>query len=204
TLISNGSKQPAATQHGTHVASVIFGQGNGSVRGIAPNCRGLVVPVFKDGPDGSIGACSQLDLARAIGQAVEHGAHVINISGGQLDTSGTAHPLLAGVVRECAANDVLIVAAAGNNGCECLHVPAALPAVAVVGAMDSQGRPLESSNWGKAYHDRGVLAAGENVVGAVPGAAIAARTGTSFATPIVSGVIALLLSIQRKRGQIPS
>jgi len=204
TLIPDGPREALATQHGTHVTSVIFGQDQGSIRGIAPSCRGLIIPIFKDGPNGSISPCSQVDLARAIGQALEHGAQVINISGGQLDASGDAHPLLAGAVRQCAASDVLIVAAAGNNGCECLHVPAALPSVAVVGAMDSQGQPLESSNWGKPYHDRGILAAGENVVGAAPGGGAVARTGTSFATPIVSGVVALLLSIQRKRGSKPS
>ncbi len=204
TLIPDVSKEGPAGQHGTHVASVILGQNQGSVRGVAPKCRGLIIPIFTDGPDGSISPCSQVDLARGIGQALENGAHVINISGGQLDPSGQAHPLLAGIIRQCAANNVLIVAAAGNNGCECLHVPAALPSVAVVGAMDSQGQPLESSNWGKSYHNRGILAAGENVPGASPGGGTVSRTGTSFATPIVSGVVALLLSIQLKRGRKPS
>jgi len=205
TLVSQASeKKGAATQHGTHVASVIFGQDGGSILGIAPRCRGLIVPIFREGPDGSMLACSEIDLARAITQAMDGGAHVINISGGQLASSSEAHPLLAAAVRQCVANDVLIVAAAGNNGCDCLHIPAALPPVAVVGAMDSQGQPLESSNWGKQYFDRGILAAGENIIGAVPGGGTASRTGTSLATPIVSGVIALLLSIRRKRGGKPS
>jgi cyanobactin maturation PatA/PatG family protease len=204
TLIPDSSREGPATQHGTHVASVIFGRNHGSVRGIAPNCRGLIIPIFTDGPDGSISPCSQVDLARAIALALENGAHLINISGGQLDASGGAHPFLAGMVRQCATNNVLIVAAAGNNGCECLHVPAALPTVAVVGAMDSQGQPLETSNWGSMYRDRGILAMGEKVFGASPGGGRVARTGTSFATPIVSGVVALLLSIQRKRGEKPS
>ncbi len=204
TLVPQRVSHPVAARHGTHVASLIFGQGNGSIRGIAPECRGLLIPIFQDGPNGSMALCSQLDLARAIGQAMENGAHVINISGGQLADSDSADPVLVGVVRECAANDVLIVAAAGNDGCACLHLPAAIPAVAVVGAMDSDGRPLASSNWGNFYRSRGILATGENVVGAAPGGATAALTGTSVATPIVSGVIALFLSIQRQRGDTPS
>src|SRR5262245_61829272 len=37
-----------ASRHGTHVASVIFGQPGGPVRGVAPACRGLVIPLFPD------------------------------------------------------------------------------------------------------------------------------------------------------------
>ena len=35
--------------------------------------------------------------------------------------------------------------AAGNDGCECLHIPAALESVLAVGAMDAQGKPLDFS-----------------------------------------------------------
>ena len=70
--------------------------------------------------------CSQLDLARAILLAAEHGARVINISGGQDASSGTAHPILADAVSRCIRRGILVVAAAGNDGCECVHIPAAV------------------------------------------------------------------------------
>ncbi len=127
---------------------MIFGHHDGPLPGLAPLCRGVLVPIFQSVGEQSIQLCSQLDLARAISQAVQQGAHVVNISGGQFSPSGTAHPLLADVVRDCARRSVLIVAAAGNDGCACLHVPAALDSVLAVGAMDAQGKPLESSNWG--------------------------------------------------------
>ncbi len=66
TMISGSPDQGPATQHGTHVTSIIFGQQDGPVKGIAPHCRGLIVPIFKDAIDGSIAPCSQLDLAWAI------------------------------------------------------------------------------------------------------------------------------------------
>ena len=201
TLVSGVPDRGPASQHGTHVASVIFGQHDGPIVGIAPRCRGLIVPVFKDGVDGSLAPCSQLDLARAIMQAVQGGAQIINISGGELSPSGTAHPLLADAVRNCATNGVLIVAAAGNEGCECLHVPGALPSVLAVGAMDSQGLPLGFSNWGEGYQIQGILAPGENILGASPGGDKVTNSGTSYATPIVSGSAALLLCLQLKRGQ---
>src|SRR4051794_4739594 len=34
--------------HGTHVASIIFSQPSSGVRGVAPSCRGLVIPIFSD------------------------------------------------------------------------------------------------------------------------------------------------------------
>jgi len=167
TLVSGVPDRGAASQHGTHVASVIFGQHHGPVKGIAPRCRGLIIPVFKDGGDGAIAPCSQLNLARAIMQAVQEGAHIINISGGELSPSGTAHPLLADAIRDCASRGVLIVGAAGNEGCDCLHIPGALPSVVAVGAMNAGGEALDFSNWGENYQTQGILAPGENILGAI-------------------------------------
>lgn len=182
--------------HGTHVASIIFSQHNSDLRGVAPKCRGLIIPVFTQGNDDTIVPCSQLDLARGIIQAVENGAHIINISGGQLDQSGEPDVFLADAIRLCAEKNVLIVAAVGNDGCSCLHVPAASNGVLAVGAMDDQASPLGFSNWGDAYQTHGILAPGVNIPGANPFGGITHRTGTSFAAPIVAGVASLLLSIQ--------
>jgi cyanobactin maturation PatA/PatG family protease len=201
TLVSGVADQEIASQHGTHIASVIFGQQGSPVQGIAPKCHGLIVPVYAAGNEGVPIPCSQIDLARAITQAVEEGAHIINISGGEFTPAGEHHYLLAQAVRLCRDKNVLIVAAAGNDGCACLHVPAAVPSVLAVGAMDAQGKPLEFSNWGSLYQTQGIVAPGENIVGAVSGKGTTTqKTGTSFATPIVSGIAALLLSIQLRRG----
>ncbi|WP_293338619.1 PatA/PatG family cyanobactin maturation protease [Microcoleus sp. CAWBG58] len=185
--------------HGTHVASIIFGQPGSSVEGIAPRCKGIIVPIFADDRLKT----SQLDLARGIEQAVNAGAHVINLSGGQLTDFGEADGWLKNAVRLCRENNVLLVAAAGNNSCDCLHVPAALPSVLAVGAMDAHGKPLGFSNWGEAYKDQGILAPGEDILGAKPGGGTDRLSGTSFASPIVSGVAAVLLSLQRERGETP-
>lgn len=203
TLVPGAADLGPATRHGTHAASIIFGRHDGPVKGIAPRCRGLVVPIFRDGPDGGLAPCSQIDLARALTQAVQAGAHVINVSGGEYSPSGTAHPILADAVAACANSGALIVAAAGNEGCECLHVPGALPGVLAVGAMNARGEPLEFSNWGAGYRTQGLLAAGENIPGAVAGGGTAAQTGTSSATAVVAGVAGLLLSLQRMHGGKP-
>jgi cyanobactin maturation PatA/PatG family protease len=203
TLVSGVADRGTSSQHGTHIASVIFAHHDGPIKGIAPRCRGLIIPVFKDGDAGSIAPCSQIDLARAINQAVQAGAHIINISGGELTPSGTAHPLLADAVRDCTTRGVLIIAAVGNEGCDCLHIPGALPSVLSVGAMNAQGEPIDFSNWGKQYQTQGILAPGENILGASPGGGTVTSSGTSYATPVVSGVAALLLSLQLKLGREP-
>lgn len=185
----------AMSLHGTHVASIIFGQPNSSVEGIAPNCQGIIIPVFPD----SGRKLSQLDLSRAIEQAVNAGAHIINISGGQLTDFGETESWLEKAVQLCNEKNVLIVAATGNDGCECLHVPASIPTVLAVGAMDEQGKPIDFSNWGT----QGILAPGKDILGAKPGGGTERFSGTSFATPIVSGVAALLLSLQVQRGEKP-
>jgi cyanobactin maturation PatA/PatG family protease len=191
-----------AMQHGTHVASIIFGQHGSEVQGVAPGCRGVLIPIYGSGKDANR-ICSQLDLARAINLAVSVGAHIINISGGELSASGVADPLLTKAIALCAEHDILVVAAAGNDGCRCLHVPASMASVLAVGAMDLQGAPLEFSNWGDLYLDKGILALGADVAGAAAGGGVAVRSGTSYAAPIVTGVAALLMSLQLERGASP-
>jgi cyanobactin maturation PatA/PatG family protease len=188
----------AKARHGTHVASVIFGQHGGPVRGVAPACRGVSVAAFSDRR-----RTSQLDLARGIELAAESGAHVISVSGGELTQSGEAEDFLARAVQKCQQSNILVVAAAGNDGCFCDDVPAALPSVLAVGALDDAGEPLPSSNWGPAYQEQGILAPGEKILGAVPGGTVTEATGTSLATPIVAGVAALLLSLQAQAGLEP-
>ena len=191
--------QSEMSLHGTHVASIIFGQPNSTVSGIAPHCRGLIVPIFSDYHR----RASQLNLARAIEQAVNAGANIINISGGELTDYGEAEDWLNRAVSLCQNNNVLLVAAAGNDGCECLHVPAALPTVLAAGAMGENGQPLDNSNWGENYQTQGILALGENILGAEPGGGTTQLSGTSFATPVVSGVAALLMSLQLQREEKP-
>lgn len=201
TLVPNVVGEDVACSHGTSIASVIFAQHSVSrLRGVAPWCTGLILPIFSSSSTSSDVGCSQVDLARAILQATENGAHVINVSAGQYSPSGDAHPILRDAVDYAASRGILIVAAAGNDGCECLHIPSALETVLAVGALDRYGNPLEFSNWGAAYSQNGIMASGENIEAALPNGRYTTLTGTSYAAAIVTGVAACLLSIQRKRG----
>ena len=122
TLASGRAIGGGMSRQGTHVASVIFGRHDGPVPGLAPGCRGLIVPIFSDEER----HLSQLDLARAIDRAVEAGAQVSNVSGGPKVPTSEAEDLLARAIRHARDWNVLIVAAAGNDGCACMHILAAV------------------------------------------------------------------------------
>ncbi len=151
--------------------------------------------------NGELEPCSQQNLAEAIRVAVGLGADVINISGGEPSLDGVASEALTAAIQLCQSTGVLVVAAAGNDGCACLHVPAADPITLTVGAMNHHGRPMPFSNWGLAYRSSGILAPGQDIPGPVAGGGVRSRSGTSAAAAIVSGVAALLLSLPRDRSR---
>lgn len=201
---STCSTGSASCSHGTFVASVIFcSHDSGRMKGIAPDCRGVLIPVFADDArnPGQIRPCSQSDVARAIRAALAARADVINISAGQLVQGNQASPDLIAAVKECDARGVLVVSAAGNDGCDCLHMPAALPSVLVVGSTNARGEPSQFSNFARSYIAHGVAAPGEDIAGATPGdAGYGEKSGTSSAAPVVTGLAALLMSIWLARG----
>ncbi|HEY8489627.1 MAG TPA: S8 family serine peptidase, partial [Dehalococcoidia bacterium] len=184
--------------HGTYVAGEIVAAWNSSgVAGLAPGVRLMVVRALDCNGTGFTS-----DLANGIAYAAAGGARVVNLSlgGHQPD------PALESTINAAVAAGVVVVAAAGNcgdvtspvPGCPAQNAPmypAAYPAVIAVSASDGPSNPdgrASFSNWGD-YVD--LAAPGVGVCSTTRGGGYACNlVGTSMATPLVSGVAALLLS----------
>ncbi len=188
------------SSHATHIASTILGQHGSPVPGIAPHCTAINIPISFAGDD----FISPINLTHAINEALKAGANIIHIAACHPTQTGVSHELFARAVKQCQDNNILIVAPGGNDKGECWCIPAILPGVLTVGAIRDDGQPFKFSNYGGDYQSKGVMANGENILGAQPGTDEPIREkGTSCAAPIVTGISALLISIQLQRGEKP-
>jgi hypothetical protein len=189
------------SSHATHIASTILGQHGSPVPGIAPNCTAINIPItFADN-----NFISFVNLTHAINEALKAEVNIIHIAACHPTQSGMAQDIFARAVKQCQDSNILIVAPGGNDKGECWCIPAILPDVLTVGAMRDDGQPFKFSNYGGDYQHKGVMANGENILGATPGTDEPVREkGTSCAAPIVTGISALLMSLQLQRGEKPN
>ncbi len=175
--------------HGTHVAGIIAAETNNGlgIAGVTGAFGVQVLPVKVLGDDG-VG--SLYDVALGIRWAADHGAGVINMSlGARLPDLPVT---LADAVSYAQQKKAIVVAAAGNDGKTVAGMyPAALPGVISVGAHDKDGALASFSATG---YD--VAAPGVEIMSTLPTAdQYGVLSGTSMATPFVSGIIAVLRRI---------
>ncbi|WP_019509125.1 PatA/PatG family cyanobactin maturation protease [Pleurocapsa sp. PCC 7319] len=186
--------------HASHITSTIVGQENTPAPGIAPDCRVINIPLNTTGDNEEF--ISVLNLARGFELGLELGANIIHCAACRPTQTGEAQDLLKQAIKKCLDNNILIVAPAGNNKGECWCIPAVLPGVLAVGAMKDNGKPFKFSNWGGNYQLEGILAPGEKILGAQPGTEEPKRlTGTSMSAPVMTGIIALLMSLKLQQGK---
>lgn len=185
--------------HGNFVASVVAGQAADSQYvGIFPKARLMIVRVCADGDE------YDKDVSSGIRYAVDNGAKVINLSLGKYTSPQAA--MVNDAIAYAAVHDVLIVAAAGNNGRDIdsvAYFPSAVDNAGRpfdnyirVGASGRNGKRLQISNFGN--HAVDLYAPGELIAGVYPGDKTDLADGTSVATPIVAGVAAMLRSYYPK------
>ena len=178
--------------HGTCVASEIAARGGDGVgiAGVSWGARILAVKVLDAGNWGYY-----TWWVSGIGWAVDHGARVISMSCGGTDPSDA----LAEAVRAALDAGVVVVAAMMNTDAATVFYPAGYDGVIAVGATAEDGRRVTTAatgSWGSNFGDHVALAAPGNLVDCAQlGDGYQKWSGTSMATPLVSGAAALLLSV---------
>jgi thermitase len=202
--IFNDSSPMDDQGHGTHVAgSVAAAMSNptGSpaadegVVGVAPNAQILAYKVCDLN-----GQCNDAAIAEAIHQSILDGAKVISMSFGGPDFSQSMYD----AAQAAWAAGLVVVGGAGNNSSSDLFYPAAFDNVISVGAFDEDHRRATFSNYGN-WVD--ISAPGNVIMSTYPMVACAGATpvpgdtgcynwlsGTSMATPHVSGAAAMVWS----------
>lgn len=203
--------------HGGHVSTTAFG-GEFISRlkglkawGVAPKAFGIGVKVLR----GATGMGSTSDVIKGVEYAMEWGANVINLSLGGPPTKDPAEDPMFPVFQEIKDSNIITCAAIGNEGPEAstTSAPGSLPNVLSVGAVDIQGQIAQFSSRGPTPDGRikpDVVAPGVNIWSGITidtyldyvadflGDGFTAISGTSMATPHVTGLIALAAQLFKK------
>lgn len=209
-----------STWHGTVIAGLLLAEADNGIGGAGMQRQGRVLPVRVAGKCGARVSDIVDGMRWAAGLPVAgaplnpHPARIINISFGGSNACGAAYQT---AIDELRAHGVVVVAAAGNE-----HAAPSRPAncagVIGVAALNRDGFKTHYSNFGPALAATGLATVGgddsadsqarwnalaDNGILTIandghrgPGAATyASHYGTSFAAPMVSGVAALMLSV---------
>ncbi len=179
------TSQPASF-HGTHVAGIVGAAINNNT-GIAgwAQCQLVAVRVLNDSGSGLTS-----DLASGIRWAADNGCRIINMS----LTAASAPTDVVEACQYAASRGCLLVAASGNDGAANIGYPAGLATVIAVGAIDQNSGRASYSNYGPGQE---LVACGTYIHSTVPGNLYMELSGTSMATPQVSGIAALMMSVDQ-------
>ncbi len=204
--LGNVSGATAGTTHGTHVTGILGAQANNGI-GIAGTASAydnsvldlMVIDIFP-------GAKTTFSyLFKGMEYARSQGAKVINLSLGiNLNTASAEYQLLVQGCRKVfdsfMAEGITVVCAAGNgdsgnavydNG-EITSVPGDLSSTISVINVDRNNNKSSTSNYGSM---KDISAPGTDIWSTKAGASYGSQSGTSMAAPVVTGVAAMMLSV---------
>jgi len=188
--------------HGSHVSGIITADGvNPSAKGVAPDAGIIAGKVLDNNGSGYLsdvvaGIYWAVDGVDGIyGTSDDFGADAINLSLG----TGAPYvyrnfcdgvlPDLTNAIKYAIQKNVTVVVAAGNSGSSGVSIPGCISYSTTVGAVNSWDKVASFSGRGNALD---ISAPGVNIYSTILGSLYAAWSGTSMATPMVAGVIALV------------
>ncbi len=172
--------------HGTHVAGIVGAKSNNGkgISGVAggwnnKGCELIICNVGQSSPNGSI-------LDDAIIYAVDQGAKIIQLSLTVLQSND-----IDAAIQYAENNGTIVVCASGNSNSS-VGYPASNPLVFSVGATDQSDSRASFSNFGSNLN---IAAPGVSIRSTGISNTYSNSDGTSFAAPIISGTIGLMLSV---------
>ncbi len=178
--------------HGTHCAGIIGASCGNSlgVCGMSPKVSLMAVRFLDANGSGDLFAST-----KAISYAVNNGAHIISASWGATIPESQAQPIID-AIKHAEERGVIFIAAAANDG-KSNDTASVYPANAQTPHMISvaaSNRSDEKPSWSNYGRKVDIAAPGENILSTIP-SGYRELSGTSMATPLVSGVVALMKSI---------
>ena len=183
TAVNDGNGTNDCQGHGTHVSGTVAG----TSFGVAPMATLVPVRVLDCAGSGSTaGVIAGIDWMIA-----NHAAGVPAVA--NMSLGGGASPALNDAVARAVADGIVMAVAAGNENADACGVsPASEPLAITVGATEANDARAYYSNYGTCVD---IFAPGSAIVSAATSSPTASRTlsGTSMATPHVTGAAALLL-----------
>lgn len=169
--------------HGTFCAGIVGAAANDiGVLGIAPESELHDIRILNTN-----GLCRWTILDEGLKRCLKLRPHIVNLSIG----CPTVPPrTTVRLINELIDSGIIVIAAAGNAGIEKLDYPAALPKVIAVGSIDENNEKSSFSNYGI---NLTVKAPGGNVFSCLPNNEYGQGSGTSYASPFIAGICALIL-----------
>lgn len=189
----SGSTRSFAALHATATAAILVGSRESGVPSVCPGVTLISRRIFTLWS--SRAAANPSELANAIVEVAQAGVHVLNMSLSVEPGLRTGLTAVEQALCYAASRGVVVVAASGNGRCIDSTVITRHPAVIPVVACDLRGRPARDANLGQSVGRRGVGASGDGLVNLGIDETPWRFGGSSAATAVVTGAIALLRSV---------
>jgi subtilisin family serine protease len=214
-LVECQNADSIACLHGTFITGMLCSKRGSVAPAICPECEIIIHPLFQENGiiNNNINSSKKAfnynyttmnqyipnttvkEFTQAIVDVIKAGAKIINLSVGLSEFSLTSSQQIQNAYDYALKNNVIIIISAGNQANIGYNYLLSNNWVIPVASCSDVGILSPESNFGLTISTRGLMAPGNNITSTAAGGGYVKLTGTSFATPFVTGTFALLWSI---------